>query len=505
MSVQADGESMAFTDVADGTTPQRHAYHPLTIAIMGGGARAASLLRLLSELDNIHVAAVCAPSAMSPALRLAEELGVFVTRDHSEVFQIAGLSLIVDMSEDTRVQALLQAQRPAHVEVVGMTGSQLVWDLLVAKKRGEEQEKLFVELQVAYDKIRSHERSLQTSKEDLERANDELESRLAEIFFTHEFFKALTSYTSVDDVCSLIVDGCNGILGAEISCVYLFNRDDWTLHLRASQGRSEEAFRRVVPVSETILGHAFREGAIQEVDVDPVSRAAAWATPECGVRSQAAVPLRTGDSVFGVMVVASSTVRELSPAESERLAVLGNQSSLSLQNALLHGELERLSVTDRLTELYNHGYFQQRLEEEFRRSQRFGHVMSLVMIDIDDFKQFNDAHGHPKGDSILKAVGSVIRAELREMDIAARYGGEEFVIVLPETDLDGALAVAERVRAGVAAVRVEGLGADTVVATVSVGVSSYPAHAASALRLLEAADSAMYNAKRGGKNHVLTA
>jgi len=474
----------------------------LTVAIMGGGPRAASLLRLLSDVDNINVVAVCAPQAMSPALRLAEELGVFATRDHTEVFQIPGLSLIVDMSEDPRFQSLLQAQRPAHVEVVGMTGSELVWDLLVAKKRGEEQEKLFVELQVAYDKIRSHERRLQTSKEDLEKANEELESRLAEIFFTHEFFKALTSFTSVEDVCSLIVDGCNGILGAEISCVYLFNRDDWTLHLRASQGRSEDAFRRVVPVSETILGYAFREGAIQEVNIEPTGASAAWATPECGVRSQAAVPLRTGSNVFGVMVMASASARELSAAESERLAVLGNQSSLSLQNALLHGELERLSVTDRLTELYNHGYFQQRLEEEFKRSQRFGHTMSLIMLDIDDFKLFNDTHGHPKGDTILKAVSAVIRAQLREMDIAARYGGEEFVIVLPETELDGAIAVAERVRVGVEAIRTEGLGDKTVVATISVGVAAFPEHAASALRLLESADAAMYRAKRGGKNRV---
>ena len=221
-------------DTSAATTPKMRSSERLTVAIVGGGARAASLLRLLSDVDNVNVAMVCASSAGSPAIRLAEESGIFTTRDHSEVFQVSGLDLIIDMSEDPRMHALLDAQRPAHVEIVGMSGSELVWDLLVAKKRGEEQEKLYVELQVAYDKIRSHEHRLQSSKEALERANGELERRLAEIFFTHEFFKALTSFTSVDDVCSLIVDGCNGILGAEISCVYLFNREDWTLHLCAS-------------------------------------------------------------------------------------------------------------------------------------------------------------------------------------------------------------------------------------------------------------------------------
>ena len=492
-------------DTSAAMTPKRRPSERLTVAIVGGGERAASLLRLLSDVDNVNVAMVCAASAGSPAMRLAEESGIFTTRDHSEVFQVSGLDLIIDMSEDPRVHALLDAQRPAHVEIVGMSGSELVWDLLVAKKRGEEQEKLYVELQVAYDKIRSHERRLQSSKEALERANGELERRLAEIFFTHEFFKALTSFTSVDDVCSLIVDGCNGILGAEISCVYLFNREDWTLHLCASQGRPEDTFCPIVPVSETLLGYAFREGTIQEVDVAAASPTAAWVKPGADIRSQAVVPLRAGENVFGVMVVASANYRELSTAEMERLAVLGNQSSLSLQNALLHGELERLSVTDRLTELYNHGYFQQRLEEEFNRSARFGHNISLIMLDIDDFKAFNDTFGHPQGDRVLRAVSAIIRDNLRDIDIAARYGGEEFVVLLPETELEGAVAVAERIRSNVEAYRLEKSDRARVLRTVSIGVASFPEHAGTAPQLLELADQAMYRAKRAGKNRVESA
>ena len=496
---------MTLSDGAEVAASSARQQERLTVAIVGGSPRAASLLRLLNDVENVVVAAVCSPMASAPAMRLAEELGVFAAREYTEVFQVPGLDLVIDMSEDPRTKSLLEAQRPASLEIIGMTGGELVWDLLVAKKRGEEQEKLFVELQVAYDKIRSHERRLQSSKEALERANEELESRLAEIFFTHEFFKALTSFTSVEDVCSLIVDGCNGILGAEISCVYLFNREDWTLHLRACQGRPEEAFRAVVPVSETVLGYAFREGVIQEADVAPGSSTAGWMADPLEVRSQAAVPLRAGDNVFGVMVMASATHRELGTAEMERLSVLGNQSSLSLQNALLHGELQRLSVTDRLTDLYNHGYFQQRLEEEFKRSARFGHTMSLIMLDIDDFKAFNDTYGHPRGDEVLKAVSGIIRANLRDMDIAARYGGEEFVIVLPETDLEGAANVAERIRQDVESCQFAPGQSESAHRTVSVGVATFPAHAATASRLLEAADAAMYRGKRAGKNQVKTA
>jgi diguanylate cyclase (GGDEF)-like protein len=475
----------------------------LTVAIVGGSLRAASILRLLNEVDNVDVAAVSSVNPGAPAVRLAEDLGIYATRDFTEVYQIGDLDLIIDMSEDDRIHNALQNQRPEGVEMIGTNGSELVWDLLVARKRGEEQEKLFVELQVAYDKIRSHERRLQAGREALVRANDELERKLAEIFFTHEFFKALTAYSSVDDVCSLIVDGANGILGAEISCVYLFERSDWTLRLRAVQGCPDDAFEPVVSVRETILGSAFRDGIVQEQDVEYGSPSAAWMRAGHEVRSQAALPLRTGDSVIGVLVVASTTYREFTPAEMERLQVIGNQSSLSLQNALLHGELERLSVTDRLTELYNHGYFQQRLEEEIGRASRFNHTLSLIMLDIDDFKEFNDTYGHPRGDRVLQAVSAIIRGNLREMDVAARYGGEEFVVVLPETGLGGAAAVAERIREGVEAYGF--VGGDDIAPvhrSVSVGVASFPAHADTPSTLIEAADKAMYVAKREGKNRV---
>ncbi|MDO8964499.1 MAG: GGDEF domain-containing protein [Coriobacteriia bacterium] len=475
----------------------------LSIAIVGGSLRSASILRLLNEVENLSVVAVADPNRLAPGLRLAEDLGIFTTPDVTELYQVPGLDIIVDLSEDATTRAQLFEQKPAGVELIGARGSEMVWDLLIAKKRGEEQEKLFVELQVAYDKIRSHERKLQSGKEALEKANEELESRLAEIFFTHEFFKALTSFSSVDDVTSLIVDGANGILGAEISCVYLLDNERWMLCLAASQGRSEEYFVQEIPVNETILGQAYDSAAAQEADIPPNSPSARWVKDVSDLRSHAAISLRTGDHVFGVLAVGSATLRELTPAEIDRLQVIGNQSSLALQNALLHEELERLSVTDRLTELYNHGYFQQRLDEELGRATRFGHPLSLIMIDLDDFKQFNDAYGHPRGDRVLQAVSERIRANLREIDVAARYGGEEFVIVLPETDTEGAFAVADRIRAGVERLDFIGAeGAPPVNKTISVGVATFPLHAPTQGRLIEAADKAMYGAKRSGKNAV---
>jgi len=478
---------------------------PLRVAIAGGGLRAASMLRLLNEVESLVVVGLAAARS-APALRLADEVGVFTTTDVSELYQLPGLDVIIDMAEDPVLREHLLSQKPETVEVIGARGSELVWDLLIAKKRGEEQEKLFVELQVAYDKIRSHERRLQTGKEALETANRELEGRLAEIFFNHEFFKALTSYSSVDDVTSLIVDGANGILGAEIACVYLFDQSEWTLRLRASQGRPEDLFRPGVPVSETILGRAFRDGFVQEEDVADGAESAEWFCASGEIRSHAALPLRSGDAIVGVLAVAGNMPRELDATEVDRFVVIGNQSALALQNALLHEELERLSVTDGLTEMYNHGYLMQRLEEEIGRAERFRHRLGVIMLDIDGFKEFNDTYGHPRGDRVLQAVSAIIRENLRDIDVAARYGGEEFVVVLPETDAEGARAVGERIRAGVAACAfVGGEGLPPVHKTVSVGVAVYPDDAVTQARLIETVDRAMYEAKRAGKNRVVLA
>ena len=503
MSAGSGGSALAkHEDIAAGSTNTAERF---TIAVIGSGPRVTTLVRMFADARTVVVGALCAGQGGDSVAHLAQELGVFVTLDLAEVFSVPGLNLILNMCDDPETQSALVRLCPPEVEIVGNAGSDLVWDLLVAKKRGEEQERLLRELQDAYDQIRSHEQQLESSKGALESANSELESRLAEIFFTHEFFKALTSFTSVSDVCSLIVDGCNGILGAEISCVYLVHREDWSFRLAACQGRPESAFRAVVPVSESILGQALDQGLVQEADVADVASTASWLSGECSVASQAAVLLRTGDVIIGVILIASAERRELSGAEMERLSVLANQSSLSLQNALLHAELERLSVTDRLTDLYNHGHMKQRLDEEFKRAARFGHSLSLIMLDIDDFKSFNDTFGHPRGDILLKAVSGVIRTSLRTMDIAARYGGEEFVVVLPETDTQGALAVAERIRADVEAIRLDGPDSELAMKTVSVGVATFPDHAVSSLRLLESADAAMYRAKRAGKNRVMSA
>jgi diguanylate cyclase (GGDEF)-like protein len=159
---------------------------------------------------------------------------------------------------------------------------------------------------------------------------------------------------------------------------------------------------------------------------------------------------------------------------------------------------------DGLTGLLNHRAFHARLDEEIARAARTGRPLALLMIDLDDFRAVNNAHGHPAGDATLVAIAAAVRASVRTADIAGRYGGDEFAAVLPETDLDEALTVAERTRAAIAAATIEARGV-AVRTTTSLGVACLPRHARTRDALIGAADGAAYAAKDAGKDRVRSA
>ena len=161
-------------------------------------------------------------------------------------------------------------------------------------------------------------------------------------------------------------------------------------------------------------------------------------------------------------------------------------------------------MIDPLTGVSNRRGFERALEIELGRSLRRGHALALVLVDLDDFKQVNDRHGHGVGDDVLVALAERLRNEVRSADTVARMGGEEFVLLLPETDLAGALTVAERARASLEKAGVRLKGGDRLAVTASFGAADYPASPDRAA-LLRDADKALYTAKRLGKNRVVAA
>ena len=202
----------------------------------------------------------------------------------------------------------------------------------------------------------------------------------------------------------------------------------------------------------------------------------------------------------------SSTLNDAAGAEAIQVANRSLQDAnqqLMDQKIILEKaniQLQSLATTDGLTGLKNHRAFRERLEEEFQRAVRYKSQLSLVLLDVDHFKSFNDTFGHPAGDVVLQQLAKLLMAAARTTDCVARHGGEEFALILPETDIQGALISAERVRKMVA----DDLW-DKRAISVSVGVSTLNGAIKSASQLLEIADQALYQSKAGGRNRVMHA
>jgi diguanylate cyclase (GGDEF)-like protein len=184
------------------------------------------------------------------------------------------------------------------------------------------------------------------------------------------------------------------------------------------------------------------------------------------------------------------------------LTILIENASVAFARSLLFQKMERLATIDGLTGLNNHRTFQELLGQEIERSRRYNRPLSLLLMDIDHFKTFNDTYGHPVGDLVLKEIAECIKKSIRLNDIPARYGGEEFVVIIPETNEQGSLMTAERIRSAIEMHTIISLERQLKV-TVSIGCSAYPENAPSQQALIDTADKALYAAKKSGRNKAV--
>ena len=213
---------------------------------------------------------------------------------------------------------------------------------------------------------------------------------------------------------------------------------------------------------------------------------------------------------LGAFFVAWFALRQPVDAGTTRQAIVG-LAAFSLAGLVfgrvqrdqhqLHGTLAASSLTDRLTGLYNYGTFADYLHNEVTKADRYGGELTLIMLDLDHFKAFNDRHGHEAGNELLKRVGAALQVVIREADMAARYGGEEFALLISGDAQDGR-ELAERVRHAIELTPVELRGGEVAYVTASAGVASYPNGSSSDTQLIENADSALYESKRAGRNRV---
>lgn len=191
----------------------------------------------------------------------------------------------------------------------------------------------------------------------------------------------------------------------------------------------------------------------------------------------------------------------IAEADKEKFGILAQQLLIGLRRALLYKKVQSMTIVDPLTGVYCRRYFLERFNEELRRSKKNKLYLTFLMVDIDNFKQFNDRYGHLVGDAILRQVAKIITETVRQIDFIGRYGGEELSIVLAETDREQANFAAERIRQAIATA-INRIYDEELKVTVSIGVATFPDHAQNIQDLIDLADQALYLAKETGKNKV---
>lgn len=214
------------------------------------------------------------------------------------------------------------------------------------------------------------------------------------------------------------------------------------------------------------------------------------------------IPLFAEKQILGVMNLSNIDAGFLTEENFAKINTIAQHLSLAMKNSLLHEKVKMQSIVDELTQLYNRRYLYTVLENEINREKRFNQGLSILMLDIDYFKKINDENGHASGDKVLKKLSDTIKKNIRKIDTAGRYGGEEFVIILPFTNEAGAKIVAERIRKNIEDDVFISQKGNEIKITVSIGISRYHKNE-SADSFIDRSDTAMYDAKKKGRNQLV--
>lgn len=320
---------------------------------------------------------------------------------------------------------------------------------------------------------------------------------------------ASTIGSSLDlrQILNLALDKVIEFLEADAGSIFLVEGQRGELRLAVQRGFSPDAVKeyedRWLRTGETVYGlvASSRQPLVTQDFAKCQSLTGTVAKPGSSA-SLASVPIKSREKVLGVLSVASHSRRPFRGDDVDLLVAISDQLGMAIDNARLYEELREQSITDELTGLRNSRYLKQEIEREVRLAERYARSLALMMIDSDSLKMVNDSFGHHQGDKLLQDLGRIIHSTVRETDVAVRYAGDEFMVLMPNTDAEGASLLAERIRSGVADYRLP-VGENAVATTVSVGIAAFPTHARTAEGLLHCADEAMYVAKSAGKNGVV--
>ena len=358
------------------------------------------------------------------------------------------------------------------------------------------------------EEIRNREKRLlqvEVLRRDLEETKAHLEAKVQDLRSIYEVSTAIAGTLDTEELFRILPERVMKALGLNDFCVFLYHPESGNLVCRASAGMpSSVPPDFTIGRGEGVSWRVFESGEavyIPDVRATPDFRYYNGEKPE--VRSFMSVPLLSKGKVVGILNVNHPEPNAFDGESLATIRVLATYLAIAVENAELFHFAKTLADKDSLTLLHNHGSFHTRLSIELERAVRYGRTLSLIMLDLDGFKEINDRHGHLIGDRILVLAAGVLCAHLRKSDVAARYGGDEFAVILPETDLAATCAIAGRIAAGISQVRLDTPEGEKISFTASIGYAACLPDSPVRGTILDVADRLMYESKRRGRGGIL--
>ncbi|ACL76233.1 sensor domain-containing diguanylate cyclase [Ruminiclostridium cellulolyticum] len=377
-------------------------------------------------------------------------------------------------------------------------------------KNEQENDRLIAELGEKYeqlasaqDKIKNQYEKLKETNFKLEDTNKRLTSSIAEFYTLQQVSEAIGSILDINELLNFVNDVIIGVMGVNYSTIVLFDQKKNRLKVQFTNITNKEELAILTDNvnCELLLDILQNEKPIIENMVDP-DKYDFIKTRNIG--SFMCIPLSLKSRKFGLTLIEHRNNNTFNTENLRLLTTLGKQVSMAIENAQLYANLQEMATVDGLTGVYNRVYFHEKFENEFRMAKEKGYNLSLVILDIDFFKIFNDTYGHLFGDVVLKEVAQTVKNNLRGTDTIARFGGEEFVLILPRTSIQQAHEKVEFLRTRIAGNIIK----DNLISasvTASFGIACYPETSSNQVGLIRDADNALYKAKESGRNCIMIA
>jgi diguanylate cyclase (GGDEF)-like protein len=320
-----------------------------------------------------------------------------------------------------------------------------------------------------------------------------------------EVVRTANSMLEPEALISYVMERVRLLARSEAWSLLLLDETEEWLIFREALGALSHGLKDIrLRVGEGIAGQVARTGfplLVNDVEKSPYFNAEMDRITGFHTRSVLCVPLRSRDKTLGVLEVINKVGGvDFTESDLDTVLLFSEPVAVALENAFMFQKIKQLSLVDDLTQLYNARYLRQALEVEITRGRRYDYPVAVLFLDLDGFKQVNDRYGHLVGSDTLKVVGTILKDLVRNVDIVARYGGDEFTLILPNTDSEGAMLVAQRLRQAISEHDYAADPGYQFTLSASFGVSCFPVHGDTPDRLIQRADQAMYRVKESTKN-----